>query len=184
MPTLKSAVTLVEQQQEVQGDVHGDVVKKLILRFPYKEYGIAEDGSDAIIVSMPGGMRVRMPRQTIDYYSKAVGGDVDGKEDYTPIMQKIDAAMKSKKDSDRVSLLKEIIRHFSDFEFKPEKYSFLAYALGRPGITIDQLKNVYAAYAGNDPSGLTQDERQIYDRSLNYSLSYYKFLIGALTVID
>ena len=181
MPTIKNVSFISEQDQRAP---NGDAVQRLIARFPYKDYGITDDKGDAIVVTMPGDMRIRMPRKTVEYYSKVAGGDVQAKEDYSPMMHKITAAASSKDGRERASRLKEIVRHFAPMEFKPEKYSFMAYVLGRPNLTVEQARSLHAAYADENPDGLPADERQVYDMAVDYALAYYKFLIGMLTVID
>lgn len=181
MPTIKSAALIREQEE--QASQQGDVTDRLIARFPYKDFGIAGDGDGALLVTLPGGVKISVQRKTVDYYSQVAGGDADGKDDYSSAMEKINAAAESSNTAERTARLKEIVRYFAPMEFKAEKYSFTAYVLGQAKLTVDGVRNVYFAYAGDDTSKLTPDEKAVYDGGIAYALAYYKFLIGMLTVI-
>ena len=186
MPTLKSATALMEQgQPQQQQQPSGDVVKRLIARFPYKDYGMAQDGRDgALVVTFPNGMKIRVQSKAVEYYSQVAGGQVDHKDDYSAAMEKIRAAEESQDLRERTAKLKDLIRYFAQLEYKQEKYSFTAYVLGQSKLPLEKIKAVYFAYAGEEPGQLAPDDRKIYEKALAYALAYYKFLIGMLTVID
>ena len=196
MPTIKNASdinesqaqqTQVTQQPSEQSEPPKSdaLVKGLIARYPYKDYGMVEDKRDgSLVVTFPNGMKIRMQGNTIEYYSQVAGGDIDGKEDYTPIAQKIQAALDSNDLKERTMKLKEIVRAMAATEFKIEKYSFVSYLLGQTKMQVDTIRTIYSAFATENPNSLSQPDKAVYEKALSYTLMYYKFLIGLLTVIS
>lgn len=183
MPTLKSVNSLMEQAQ--QPSQSGDVISRLITRYPYRDYGLALDGRDgALVVAFPNGMKIRVQSKTIDYYSRVFGGNADGKEDFAPVMSKIKVAEDSQDYKERTAELKEIIRYMARTEYKQEKYSFIAYVLGQQKLPVERAKAIYFAYADDSPEGLSSEDKKVYQKAVDYALAYYKFLVGMLTVID
>ena len=184
MPTIKSTSELNEQQeQQSQHDMaKRDVVKQLLTRFPYKEYGVAEDRRDgSITATFPNGTKIRMQHDTIEYYANASQLEYD--DDFNTVISDIDAAMNADT-KQKVVKLKQIIRIMSSSEFKQEKYSLISYLLGQKKLTIEEVRKLYAAYSVNDPAGMDASLREVYDNAVMYSLLYYKFLIGMMTVIN
>lgn len=174
-----------QQQSQQTQQPSGDVVKRLITRYPYKDYGLAQDGRDgALVVTFPNGMKIRVQPKTVEYYSQVAGGQADFKDDYAAAMEKIRAAEESQDLRERTVKLKGIIRDFAQVEYKPEKYSFTAYVLGQNKLKFESIKAVYFAYASDDPGSIGPEDKKVYEKAIAYALAYYKFLVGMLTVID
>lgn len=188
MPTLKTASSLFEQEQQQQEQKQaseGDgAIQKIIARFPYKEYGLSEDKRDnSLVVSMPNGMKIRVMAKTIQYYSDVAGGDMASENEHDLAMRAIEEAWKMEDVKHRTFKLKEVIKHFAQIEFKPDKYSFTAYLLGQTKLPLENIKELYFAYAADDASELDPELTKVYSNAISYCLSYYKFLAGMLTVI-
>lgn len=179
MPTVTTAFELNEGQQTQESAP--DVIKQVLLRFPYKEYGIAEDKRDgALVVTFPNGMKIRMHRTTVEYYGDMA--QVEQKDDFTSSISEIDKAL-TMPIKDRAIELKKISKRMSHVEYKPDKYSFFAYILGNSKLPIESVKSLYMAHADENPETLDQELRGIYEKSINYCLMYYKFIIGMLAIL-
>lgn len=180
MPTIRSISQLNEQAPQNE-QTKRDVVKQLITRFPYKEYGISEDGRDgSLVVTFPGGMKIRMQRKTVEYYAEAAG--LEQNDSLEPVAHAIDEVANSEI-KERSAKLKDVTREFATSEYRPEKYSFGAYLLGQKKLSIDQIRALYDAYCDDDLSGLDAGMRKVYEKAVSYALAYYKFLVGMFAVI-
>ena len=70
MPTLKTLRLNEDQQQPVQPVT----VDKIITRFPYKEFGMAQNGKNgSLTVTLPNGMKIHMLAPAIKYYTEIMG---------------------------------------------------------------------------------------------------------------
>lgn len=185
MPTISSIRSLFEQDQPQQDKPDDDLIRHIIMRFPYKDYGISQDEADkSLVVTFPGGMRIRMQQKSVEFYAQVTGAGADHRDDYAPVIAKLDEAEKMTDSGERTVKLKEVARYFAAVEYRPDKYSFIAYVVGQQKLTIDSMRAIYSAYASDDPSKLSPGDKKLYDKALTYALSYYKFLAGMLSVID
>jgi hypothetical protein len=185
MPTISSIRSLFEQEQTQQEKPETDLIRHIIMRFPYKDYGISQDDDDkSLVVTFPGGMRIRMQQKSVEFYAQVTGAGADHKEDYAPVISKLEEAEKMTDSGERTVKLKEVSRHFAAIEYRQDKYSFIAYVMGQQKLTVDSMRAIYTAYASDDPSKLSPGDKKLYDKALSYALSYYKFLAGMLSVID
>lgn len=180
MPTLKSISQLNEDQSQ-QAEPVADVVQSVITRFPYKEYGIAEDeGGNSVTITMPSGMRLRMLRKTIEYYGNIAA--LEQKSDFEASAGEIDKLGEDIKE--RTEKLKDLTQQFAHIEFKPEKYAFASYILNANDLTLADVKALYVAYANDTAESLDPKLAKTYAKAIEYGLSYYKFLVGMLAVMD
>lgn len=180
MPTIQNARKIFEQQ-----DHDANVVSSLITKYPYKEFGLEQDQEDgALVVTLPNGLKIRFMQSTIEYYSQVAGGQADYKDDYVSVLERIRSVEGESDVNKNAAAVKYATRYFSQIEYRPEKYSVLSFILGIDGITVESIKKIYDAFGKEDKDGLSKGELTNYADALEYSLEYYKFLVGMLTVID
>jgi hypothetical protein len=124
-----------------------------------------------------------VPAKTLEYYRDVYGDGLEQKEDTESITKLVNKGVESNDTSVKVECLKDIVRRFAELEFRPEKYSLVAYLVNLDYVDKPTMAAIYKAYSDEDDSGLDDKQREIYEKALAYSLFYYKFLTGLFAIL-